>query len=131
VRWWRRNATDRTVPAYEVPSHPGFHRITISPDHVAILRERFFGGLEGALLDLQTPSGLRDPVATAREATVYARLLEGLDRRWIELPDEEARARMVSIARGFDEADEYERAARTHDAHWAMVELLGGVSRRQ
>jgi hypothetical protein len=118
-----------------LPSQSGFVHVSgpvmtnLPPEHVAILRQRFFGGLHGALQDLQIPWALRDPVATAKDAAIYLRLLEAIEEGRLELPDEEARIRMEDLARSWDETDDYELIASTHDAHWALVDLLGGAQR--
>lgn len=90
------------------------------------LRADLFAGLAAAVEDLLTPEKLADPVVTAREAATFGRLLEGLDAGRIEVPDEEARIRMESMARYFDDANDHESVVATHDGQWALVEILGG-----
>jgi hypothetical protein len=102
-------------------------RVELPPGQVEDLRADLFAGLAGALGDLQMLEKLSDPVGTAREASIFVRLLEGLDTGRIELPDEEARIRMERMARYFDDANDHESVVMTHDAQWAMVDLLGGV----
>jgi hypothetical protein len=92
-----------------------------------ILRAEFFAGLDSTLDDLKTPERLPDPVATAREGAIFARLLEALDRRQVSLPDEEARARIERLAMNFDRTWDHSEIATTHAAHQALLDVLGGA----
>jgi hypothetical protein len=90
------------------------------------LRSYLNSALHGILGDLRTPHALRDPSDTAREGEVTRRMLEALDQGEITVPDEEARERIERIAHGFDEAEEYDVVSTLHDAHQALVRVLGG-----
>jgi hypothetical protein len=90
------------------------------------LRSYFNSALHGILGDLRTPRALRDPVDTAREGEVFRRMLGALDEEEITVPDEEAKKRIERVAEGFDEAEEYEAVSTLHDAHGALIRLLGG-----
>lgn len=90
------------------------------------LRSYLNSALHGILGDLRTPLALRDPSDTAREGEVARRMLEALDEEEITVPDDEARERIERIARGFDEAEEYDVVSTLHDAHAALVRILGG-----
>ena len=63
--------------------------------------------------------------ADAREADAFRRLLTALDRGEIELPDDEAREALSRAAEGYDEASGYERVVAVHDAHHALLSVLG------
>jgi hypothetical protein len=94
----------------------------------AILRAELFGALAGVLDDLSVPEGLSDAAATARDGAVFARLVEAFDRGQIDLPDEEARARIESLAENHDEDAGYEQTTAIHDAHHALLDVLGGAA---
>lgn len=126
-RGGRRKATPRPSPPSTPVHESSSVALNLPPKHVTILRQHLLGGLDGALRDLQIPRALRDPVATAKDAAIFLRLLEALEEGRLDLPDEEARIRMQDLARSWDEADDYELIASTHDAHWALVDLLGGA----
>jgi len=51
--------------------------------------------------------------------------LTALDRSEIELPDDEAREALGKAAEGYDEASGYQRVCAVHDAHHALLCLLG------
>jgi len=89
-----------------------------------ILRDELLGWLAGIDEDLQTDQ-LPDPATDAREADAFRRLLTALDRGEVELPDDEAREAMSQAAEGYDKASGYERVVAVHDAHHALLSLLG------
>lgn len=66
-----------------------------------------------------------DSSAVTREADAFRRLLTALDCCEIEVPDEEARSALCQAAHGYDEASGYERVVAVHDAHHALLSLLG------
>jgi hypothetical protein len=103
----------------------------IFSDHLMdLLKQEVHGWLAGVEEDLETPEGLKDPEASVREAAVFRRLLEALDRGEIVLPDEEARATIEKATEGYEEAAEYTLATLRHDAHLALLDLLGGERAR-
>jgi hypothetical protein len=103
----------------------------IFSDHlIDLLKQEVGGWLAGVDEDLETPEGLKDPEASVGEAAVFRRLLEGPDRRDIALPDEEARATIEKATEGYVEAAEYTLATLRHDAHLALLDLLGGERNR-
>jgi hypothetical protein len=89
-----------------------------------ILRGELLGWLAGIEEDLGSGQ-LPDPSVDAREADAFRRLLAALDRREIALPDEEAREAMSRAAEGYDDASGYERVVAVHDAHHALLSLIG------
>jgi hypothetical protein len=98
--------------------------IDLPPAQTEILRDELLGWLAGIEEDLETEQ-LPDPAADAREADAFRRLLTSLDRGEAELPDDEAREAMSRAAKGYDEASGYERIVAVHDAHHALLAVLG------
>jgi hypothetical protein len=98
--------------------------IDLPPTQTEILRDELLGWLAGIEEDLETDQ-LPDPGVDAREADAFRRLLTALDRGAIELPDDEAHEAMSRAAEGYDEASGYERIVAVHDAHHALLTLLG------
>lgn len=92
--------------------------------HITILRDDLSDWLDGVRLDLQTPEKLRDPDKSRREAAVYERLLAGLDRGEIFVPDEEARAAIEAAAKGQDDESNYAEITAIHNAHYGLLALL-------
>ena len=90
-----------------------------------ILRDELTGWLAGVEEDLE--AGLRPPDRKAAivEADAFGRLLAALNRGEIEVPDESARSVLGRAAEGYDEASGYERVVAFHDAHHALLSLLG------
>lgn len=99
--------------------------VDLSDAQVAILRRELLGWLDGIELDLGHPEPLEDREASEREADAFLRLLAAIDRSEIELPDEDAREALGKAAEGYDEASGYERICAVHDAHHALLSVLG------
>jgi hypothetical protein len=99
--------------------------IDLPPAQAEILRSELLGWLDGIGLDLAHPEPLDDPEASAREAGAFRRLLAALDRSEIRLPDEDAREALGKAAEGYEEASGYERVCAVHDAHQALLAVLG------
>lgn len=98
--------------------------IDLPPTQTAILRDELIGWLAGIEEDLEAPLRPPDRAAAIEEGGAFRRLLAALDRKEIELPDEEAREAMSRAAEGYDEASGYERVVAVHDAHHALLTLL-------
>jgi hypothetical protein len=90
-----------------------------------ILRSELNGWLAGIEEDLEADLRPPDRKSAIEEANAFGRLLVALHRGEIELPDEEAREAMSQAAEGYDEASGYERVVAVHDAHHALLSLLG------
>jgi hypothetical protein len=105
--------------------------LDLPPEQKLILREEFFGGLDSCLLDLKTPERLRDPAATATEGAIFSRLLQALDVGEIAVPDEDARARIDRLAGRYDDAHDYAEITATHEAHRAIIDVLGRTNREK
>jgi hypothetical protein len=98
--------------------------IDLPPAQIDILRDELLGWLAGIEEDLATDR----PAATsavAREADAFRRLLAALDHGGIELPDEEARRALERASEGYDAASNYPHICAVHDAHRALLSLLG------
>ena len=98
--------------------------IDLPPAQTEILRDELLGWLAGIEEDLAA-GPLPNPSEVARETDAFRRLLAALDRAEIELPDAEARKALGRAAEGYDEASGYERVCAVHDAHHALLSLLG------
>jgi hypothetical protein len=98
--------------------------LNLAGDQIEILRDELIGWLAGIEEDLDTDR-LPAPRAVTREADAFRRLLTAVDRCEIELPDEEAREALGQAAEGYDEVSGYERVCAVHDAHHALLSLLG------
>jgi hypothetical protein len=90
-----------------------------------ILRDELLGWLAGIEEDLEAHLRPPDHAAAIEEGEAFGRLLAALDRHEIRLPDEEARSALCQAAEGYDEASGYERVVAVHDAHHALLSLLG------
>jgi hypothetical protein len=99
--------------------------IDLSLTQTEILRDELLGWLAGIEEDLEARLPLPGRAATIEEGEAFGRLLAALDRHEIELPDEEAREAMSRAAEGYDEASGYERVVAVHDAHHALLSLIG------
>jgi hypothetical protein len=99
--------------------------VDLPPAQTEVLRSELIGGLAGIELDLGHPEPLEDASATVREADAFRRLLSAIDRSEIELPDKDARDALGKAAEGYDEASGYERICVVHDAHHALLSMLG------
>jgi hypothetical protein len=99
--------------------------VDLPPAQAGILRAELVGWLDGIELDLAHPEPLDDREASVREADAFRRLLTALDRSQIALPDEDARDALGRAAVGYDEASGYVRVCAVHDAHHALLALLG------
>jgi len=99
--------------------------VDLSPAQTEILRSELLGWLDGIELDLAHPEPLDDAEASVREADAFRRLLTAIDRSEIELPDEDAREALGKAAEGYEEASGYVRVCVVHDAHGALLAVLG------
>lgn len=100
--------------------------IDLSAGHIAILRSDLSDWLAGVREDLERPDWMLNPVRARREADAFERLLAGLDRGAILVPDEDARSAIESAAKAHDRESGYVEIATTHDAHHGLLALLGG-----
>jgi hypothetical protein len=99
--------------------------IDLPPAQTEILRDELLGWLAGIEEDLEAPLWPPDRAGAIEEGEAFGRLLAALDRHEIRLPDEEARFALCRAAEGYDEASGYERVVAVHDAHHALLSLLG------
>lgn len=102
--------------------------LRLPPAQSAILHDELDGWIGGIEEDLgHHPEGPLDRDAATRDAEAFRRLLAALDRGKIALPDEEARAALAKAAEGYGEAAGLARAVAVHDAHRALLDVLGGI----
>jgi hypothetical protein len=94
--------------------------------HISILRDSLEGCLEGAERELEAPDELRDPDKTRNDAGAYKRLLAGLDRGEVTIPDEAAREAVKQMAVASDEGTGYADVVAEHDAFHGLLALLEG-----
>jgi hypothetical protein len=102
--------------------------LRLPAEQTAILRPELLGAAAGALEDLWRPERLSEPASVAREGAIFVRLLDALDQGEIDLPDEEARARVEVLGEDFDQTSNYRGITATHDTHRALLDVLGGPS---
>jgi hypothetical protein len=95
-------------------------------NHLLILRDTLADCLEGVRGDLNTPEAVKDPEQAREEADAYQRLLAGLARGKILVPDEAALSAVRKIATADDEASNYDEIAANHDALHGLLSLLEG-----
>jgi hypothetical protein len=94
--------------------------------HIAILRDSLDDCLEGAERELEAPDELRDPDKTRSDAAAYKRLLAGLDRGEVIIPDEVAREAVRQLAAASDEGTGYAEVVAEHNALHDLLALLEG-----
>jgi hypothetical protein len=102
--------------------------IDLPAEQIAVLRRNLSDWLAGVREDLKRPDRMRNPERARCEADAFERLLAGLHRGEILVPDEDARAAIESAARGHDRESGYVEIATTHDAHHGLLAALGGPS---
>jgi hypothetical protein len=100
--------------------------IDLPANHLVILRDTLADCLEGVRDDLETPETAKDRVKAHEEADAYQRLLAGLARGKILVPDTAALAAVRKIATADDEASNYAEVAANHDALHGLLSLLEG-----
>lgn len=94
---------------------------------VKMLRERLAICLHGVLADLNTPDGALDRLGSRREADAFERLLTGLGRGELVVPDEAARKVIQTMATAADTEDHYAEVVARHDALFGLLDRLGGL----
>jgi hypothetical protein len=94
--------------------------------HLLILHDTLADCLAGVRDDLEAPEVVKDPEQAREEADAYQRLLAGLARGKILVPDEAALSAVKKIATADDEASNYAEIAANHDALHGLLSLLEG-----
>lgn len=100
--------------------------LDLPANHLLILRDTLADCLAGVRDDLETPEAMKDPDQAREEADAYQRLLAGLARGKILVPDDVALSAVRKIAKADDEAGNYAEIAANHDALHGLVSLLEG-----
>jgi hypothetical protein len=98
--------------------------IALPTAHVTILRGTFASCLEGVRLDLTTPDRMPNPDKARREADAYERLLAGLERGEVVVPDQAAREAVEVIATAADRENNYAEVVAEHDALHGLLARL-------
>jgi hypothetical protein len=98
--------------------------LDLPPSQLRILRLILRMWLMGLEDDLKAPERLRDPRMRRHEADAYKRLLAGIGRGRLAVPDNEARVFLAQAAKRHDEAGEYEQTKARHDALYALLARL-------
>jgi hypothetical protein len=99
--------------------------LELSTLHISILKRTLRDSLEGVRSDLETPEAMIDPERARQEAQAYERLLAGLERGRIVVPDQDAQEALAAIAAASDRENEYEAVVAEHDA---LHGLLGHLT---
>jgi hypothetical protein len=92
---------------------------------VAMLRETFSACLDGIRDDFAHGRRFLDPDRARRNAGVYERILAGLDRGEVFVPDDEAREAVRTIATVVDADNEYTTVVAEHAALYGLLACLG------
>jgi hypothetical protein len=100
--------------------------LDLPAQHVLILRDTLADCLEGVRGDLATPETVKDLNQARGEANAYQRLLAGLARGKILVPDSAALSAVKKIATADDRASNYAEIAANHDALHGLLSLLEG-----
>lgn len=101
--------------------------LDLPPSQVAILRKTLADCLAGVREDLAGSPSSRNPDQARREADAYQRLLAGIARGKLLLPDDAALAAVEKIAEVDDRANNYAEVVANHDALYGLVSLLKGA----
>ena len=99
-------------------------RLDLPPSQVEILCGLLDDWREDAQRDLEHPKGVKNPDLTRQEAEAFERLLLGIERGEVLVPDETARAAVETAARAYDEASEYTEVIAHHDALHGLLAAL-------
>ncbi len=88
------------------------------------LRQTLTSCLVGVKGDLANPEAMPDPEKAEAEAAAYRRLLKGLKRGEIVLPDEPARLAVEAIATDTDRENDYQQVVAEHEALRGLLSCL-------
>jgi hypothetical protein len=98
--------------------------LDLPPRQISILRSILSDCLEGVQSDLANPKQMLDPEKARREAGAYERLLAGLDRGEVFVPDQAAREAVAIIAEQADRQNDYAEVVAEHDALAGLLARL-------
>jgi hypothetical protein len=98
--------------------------LDLPPSQVEILCGLLGDWREDARRDLAHPKGVKNPDLTRREADAFERLLSGVEKGQVFVPDETARAPIETAARAYDEASDYAEIVAHHDALHGLLAAL-------
>ena len=98
--------------------------LDLPPSQVEILCGLLDDWREDARRDLAHSKGVNNPDLIHREAEAFERLLPGVEKGEVLVPDEVARAAVAAAAKAYDEASDYAEVVAHHDAlHGLLVAL--------
>ena len=95
--------------------------------HIKILRESLTTWLTGVRGDLERPDRIKYPERARIEADAFERLLVGVERGELIVPDDPARLALAKAVKGNDDGTEYARVVAEHDALHGLLGLLEGA----
>lgn len=93
---------------------------------VSVLRRIFTSCLNGIRGDQRRRRQIPRPASAGQDADAYERILAGLDRGEMFLPDEEAREAVQAIAISTDQENDYTTVVAEHAALYGLLARLGG-----
>lgn len=99
--------------------------VDLPPPHIGVLQGIFTASWHGLQRDLQHARGSKNPEEALREASVFARLLAGLERGEVSGPDEAACKTLRELMIAADVTNDHARIAAEHDALQGLLDQLG------
>jgi hypothetical protein len=93
---------------------------------VVLLRQTITSCLVGVKGDLARSDSMPNAKRAGEEATVYQRLLRGLNRGEVVVPDEPACQAVATLATEADRENNYARVVGEHDALHGLLSALQG-----
>jgi len=98
--------------------------LDLPESHERILRGALTTCLAGVRSDLEAPRPLPDPTKAHREAAAFERLLAGLDRGEIVVPDKAAHEAVEAMATSADQENNYAKVVAEHEALFGLLARL-------
>ena len=98
--------------------------LDLPPSQVEILCRLLDDWREDARRDLAHAKGVNNPDLIHREAEAFERLLLGVEKGKVLIPDETAREAVAAAAKAYDEASDYAEVLAHHDALHGLLEAL-------
>lgn len=95
---------------------------------VMLLRQTFTSCLVGVKDDLARAGEIPNAEKAREEADSYRRLLRGLHRGEVAVPDEPAREAVATLAAEADRENNYTEVVAEHDALHGLLGVLEGVT---
>jgi hypothetical protein len=99
-------------------------RLDLPAPQAKILQSTLTTCLLGVRSDLRAPHPVPDPARACREADAFERLLAGLDRGEVVVPDEAAREVVQAMATSVDQENNYAKVVAEHEALFGLLARL-------